>query len=239
MGLRDITGVFSRYFIVGFFLPAFFTLLLIAISVRDAALPHQFRDIDSGQDQLLGIGGVALFVGLLLLGLRHPIWKLFEGVLSAREKLRFHTAFGDRSDHYRALGRERWALDPATAWPLLAPLMTAEERDLHVDLETDARLFLNGALGALGIAVYWLVELLWGEFYVRALVFVIPVPIFYALYRAAVMAADRWYEQKLATVALHRRELYERIGISGGDERAAGTTASQLVRLRRLDSSDG
>ena len=44
VGLRDITGVFSRYFIVGFFLPVFFTLLLLSISVRDSALPYQYTD---------------------------------------------------------------------------------------------------------------------------------------------------------------------------------------------------
>jgi hypothetical protein len=49
---------------------------------------------------------------------------------------------------YRRRGEENWGLDPANTWPLLAPLMTPEERDLHVDLETDARLFLNGSVGA-------------------------------------------------------------------------------------------
>jgi hypothetical protein len=49
---------------------------------------------------------------------------------------------------HRRRGEENWGLDPANTWPLLAPLMTPEERDLHVDLETDARLFLNGSVGA-------------------------------------------------------------------------------------------
>jgi hypothetical protein len=232
VGLRDITGVFSRYFIVGFFLPTFFTLLLISISVHHSALPHQYTELKSGQDRLLAIGGAALFAGLLLLGLRHPIWKLFEGVLSDRLKLRFRTAFGSRSDAYRTRGKANWGLDPAPAWPLLAPLMSSEERELHVDLETDSRLFLNGAVGAAGISVYWLIELLWRGMYVDALVFAFPLIAFYALYRAAVMAADRWYEQKLATTALHRLELYQRAGIAVDDERNAGEVASDLVLLQ-------
>jgi hypothetical protein len=109
--------------------------------------------------------------------------------------------------------------------------MTQEERELHVDLETDARLFLNGSIGAAGIAAYWLIELVWRGLYVRALVFLVPVVVFYVLYRAAVMTADRWYEQKLATAALHRLELYQRAGIAADDERAAGEKASKLVRL--------
>jgi hypothetical protein len=230
VGLSDITGVFSRYFIVGFFLPVFFTLLLLSISVRDSALPHQYTHLKP-HDQLFALGGAALFTGLVLLGLRHPIWKLFEGVISDRLSLRFRTAFGSRSDTYRARGKENWGLDPAAAWPLLAPLMAQGERDLHVDLETDARLFLNGSIGAAGIAAYWLIELLWRGQHWKAFVFVFPVGIFYVLYRAAVMTADRWYEQKLATAALHRLELYERAGIAGDDERAAGEKASKLVRL--------
>jgi hypothetical protein len=239
VGLRDVTGVFSRYFIVGFFLPVFFTLLLISISVHHSALPHQYTELKTGQDRLLAIGGAALFVGLLLLGLRHPIWKLFEGVVSERWKLRFRTVFGSRSDAYRARGKANWGLDPAAAWPLLAPLMSSEEHDLHVDLETDSRLFLNGAIGAAGIALYWLVELVLRSRYLDALVFGFPLIVFYALYRAAVMAADRWYEQKLATTALHRLELYQRAGIAADDERAAGEVASDLVLLRPYPRRSG
>src|SRR5207244_3899367 len=131
----------------------------------------------------------------LLLGLRHPVWKLFEGVVSDRLGLDFKTVFGARSDVYRARGEENWGLDPANAWPLLAPLMSQEERDLHVDLETDARLFLNASIGAIGIAVYWLIELLWRGRSWRAVAFVGPLVIFYFLYRAAVMTANQWYEQ--------------------------------------------
>jgi hypothetical protein len=29
MGLRDITGVFSRFFVVGFYLPSFFTVVAL------------------------------------------------------------------------------------------------------------------------------------------------------------------------------------------------------------------
>jgi hypothetical protein len=230
VGLRDITGVFSRYFIVGFFLPSFFTLLLLSISVHESALPHQYTDLKA-HDRLFGIGGAALFAGLLLLGLRHPTWKLFEGVISDRLRLEFKTAFGSRSETYRARGKANWGLDPADAWPLLAPLMTQAERELHVDLETDARLFLNSAVGAAGIAAYWLIELLWRGLYWKALAFVFPVAISYLLYRAAVMTADRWYEQKLATAALHRLELYKSVGIAAENEKAAGEEASRLTRL--------
>jgi hypothetical protein len=229
MGLRDITGVFSRYFIVGFFLPVFFTLLLLTISVHEDALPHQYKDLQP-QNRLFAIGGAALFVGLLLLGLRQPIWKLFEGATEERARVRRMTALGQLTKAYREAGRRRWGLDVPNAWPLISSLLTSGEHDLDVDLETDARLFLNACIGALGIAVYWLVELIWRGRYWEALVAVVPLVPAYLLYLAGVVAARRWYEQKLAAAALHRFELYERVGLSAKpDERPAAAEASELA----------
>jgi hypothetical protein len=99
MGLRDITGVFSRYFIVGFFLPVFFTLLLLDVSVNEGALPRQYRELHD-ENRIFAIGGAALFIGLLLQGLRHPIWKLFEGW-----NARWTTALGQSTEAYRKAGR--------------------------------------------------------------------------------------------------------------------------------------
>jgi hypothetical protein len=229
MGLRDITGVFSRYFIVGFFLPMFFTLLLLAISVHEDALPHQYRELDS-QNRLFAIGGAALFIGLLLLGLRHPIWKLFEGASEERSSASRMTALGRLTKAYREVGQNRWGLDVPKAWPLISSLLTPGEHDLDVDLETDARLFLNGCIGALGIAAYWLVELVWRGRYWAAPVALLPLVLAYLLYLAGVVAARRWYEQKLAAVALHRLELYDRAGLNAKrDELAAAMEASALA----------
>src|SRR2546423_4398323 len=173
MGLRDVTGVFSRYFIVGFFIPMFFTLLLLAISVHEDALPHQYGELDH-QSRLFAIGGAGLFIGLLLLGLRHPIWKLFEGLHPRRP-----TALGHLTKSYREAGQKRWGLDVPNAWPLISSLLTAGEHDLDVDLETDTRLFFNGCIGALCIAAYWLVELIWARPHSAApLALVPPVPPF-------------------------------------------------------------
>ena len=230
MGLRDVTGVFSRYFIVGFFIPMFFTLLLLAISVHEDALPHQYGELDH-QSRLFAIGGAGLFIGLLLLGLRHPIWKLFEGLHPRRP-----TALGHLTKSYREAGQKRWGLDVPNAWPLISSLLTAGEHDLDVDLETDARLFFNGCIGALCIAAYWLVELIWRGRYWEAPVAVVPLVPAYLLYLAGVVAAGRWYEQKLAAAALHRLELYERVGLAAEpDERAAAEKTSTLAIVPRVD----
>jgi hypothetical protein len=231
MGLRDITGVFSRYFIVGFFLPMFFTLLLLDISVYNGALPRPYQGLDY-QNRIFAIGGAALFIGLLLLGLRHPIWKLFEGAGEERPSARRVTVLGKLTKSYRKAGQERWGLDVPKAWPLLSSLLTSGEHDLDVDLETDARLFFNGCIGALGIAAYWLVELVWRGRYWVAPVALLPLAVAYLLYLIGVVAASRWYEQKLAAAALHRLELYERLGLTAKpDERAAAEEASTLASM--------
>jgi hypothetical protein len=67
VGLRDVTGVFSRYFIVGFFLPMFFSLLAIWISVGSDGIPSDTFQDHGARDQVLVLGGLALLAGLLLL----------------------------------------------------------------------------------------------------------------------------------------------------------------------------
>jgi hypothetical protein len=77
MGLKDISGVFSRYFIVGFFLPAFFGLIALATMVTHHLYPSGYHPRTEGG--ILVLGGTALLGGLLLLGLNYPIVRLFEG----------------------------------------------------------------------------------------------------------------------------------------------------------------
>lgn len=78
MPLSEFAGIFSRAFVVGYFVPA-----LVALVAADAALPNSWRPdayaaLDSGQ-QILVLGGVALVLGLLLSGLQYPILRAFEG----------------------------------------------------------------------------------------------------------------------------------------------------------------
>lgn len=77
MGLSDISGIFSRYFVVGFFLPAFFALAALSIFSTSHLNPPGYQR--GTQDGILVLGGAALLVGLLLLGLSYPILRFFEG----------------------------------------------------------------------------------------------------------------------------------------------------------------
>jgi hypothetical protein len=78
MALTDITAVFSRSFVVGFFLPAFVSLFLLWLTASSQLVPNVLeRHSESGQ--LLILGGVALVGGLALSGISYQITRLFEG----------------------------------------------------------------------------------------------------------------------------------------------------------------
>ena len=78
MGLTDVTGVFSRYFAVGFFLPAFISLVALWYFASSEFMPVVLEN-HSETTQLLILGGVALVAGLVLSGSNYLITRLFEG----------------------------------------------------------------------------------------------------------------------------------------------------------------
>jgi hypothetical protein len=78
MGLTSVTGLFSRYFAVGFFLPAYFSLLVLWIAASRGFLPDSFEGY-KGATQLAVLGGIALVAALALSGLNYSILRLFEG----------------------------------------------------------------------------------------------------------------------------------------------------------------
>jgi hypothetical protein len=75
--LKDVTGVFSRYFVVGFFVPTFFGLATLDLAGSKALLPKALEARDSATFLILGFA--AVLGGLLLLGLNFPVIRLFEG----------------------------------------------------------------------------------------------------------------------------------------------------------------
>jgi len=85
VGLKDLGGVFSRYFIVGFFVPSFFGFGALAIGLPDSWLPRAFVDL-STQGEVLTVSGAAVLTGLVLVGLNRPLVERLGGeVLEARQ----------------------------------------------------------------------------------------------------------------------------------------------------------
>jgi hypothetical protein len=67
MKLSDVAGVFSRYFVVGFFVPAFFALAAASLLATPDLLPKPYAKYTAGT-QLVVLGGLAIAVGMLLQG---------------------------------------------------------------------------------------------------------------------------------------------------------------------------
>jgi len=67
MKLSDLAGVFSRYFVVGFFVPAFFGLAALSVLMTSTMLPDAFQAY-SAANRLVIIGAVAVPIGMLLQG---------------------------------------------------------------------------------------------------------------------------------------------------------------------------
>jgi hypothetical protein len=103
MGLANIAGVFSRYFVVGFFLPAFFALVALSQTVSEAFLPPVYLHAGAGA-QIAILGGAALPVGLLLLGLHYRVLRLYEGYPLAEHS----SLHGVKQIHDALLSVQRW-----------------------------------------------------------------------------------------------------------------------------------
>lgn len=79
MGLSDVTGVLSRYFVVGFFLPAYASLIALWLAASSGFVPGLLEQRHSQGTQIVILGGVAVVAALLLSGLSYPLTRLFEG----------------------------------------------------------------------------------------------------------------------------------------------------------------
>jgi hypothetical protein len=78
MGLGDITGVFSRYFVVGFFLPAYISLVSLWLAASSQFIPNVLEQHSQGTELLI-LGAVGLVAGLALSGSSYLITRVFEG----------------------------------------------------------------------------------------------------------------------------------------------------------------
>jgi hypothetical protein len=107
VGLSDLAGVFSKYFVVGFFAPAFFTFAALKLALSHQLLPDALQPDKTGV--FLVLGGMALLSGLLLVGLEYPITRLFEGYpLKLPYRGNVSRALAELGDALTTLERKRW-----------------------------------------------------------------------------------------------------------------------------------
>jgi hypothetical protein len=82
MSLGDFTGIFSREFVVGFFLPAYAALVSLWLLASSEFVPNvvdQHSEQHSQATDLLILGATAVVLGLALSGLSYYVARLFEG----------------------------------------------------------------------------------------------------------------------------------------------------------------
>jgi hypothetical protein len=111
LGLSDVAGIFSRKFVVGFFLPGFFGTVALKLLVNHHAVPPAIRN-ESGGTQILIVGGIALLLGLLLWGLHYPLIRFFEGywlVEPVRQPRSPPWSDADENHKVRATWRKLWS----------------------------------------------------------------------------------------------------------------------------------
>jgi hypothetical protein len=257
MGLGDIAGIFSRFFVIGFFLPSFFTLVVLNLVFKGSLESHQ----------ILILGGAALLLALLLLGFRDVIWFQFSGYFFQRkhriggppppeappegersrgiEWLRWNR-FRKATEDYRRYVRERWSLDTWIAWPFIEASLSERERDLHSDALASVHFFQNACLGAVAVAVCLIVvavdDPVLGGWLGSSLGAAGSVVVAYAFYIGAVLAVKQWGESKIVSAVAHRHELYAQLGFkrpsTQAEEHEIGAAASELLYGKATEVKD-
>jgi hypothetical protein len=231
MGLGDITGIFSRFFVVGFYLPSFFTLVVLLLLFRGAE--------DIGKSDILAVGGAALLLALLLVGFRSLIWFKFSGYwfqgrhqigkpgpsedaaapagFEARALARLReTKFRRATREYRDYVKSGWGLDTWVAWPFIEAEFSERERELHVDALATVHFFQNACLGAVAIAIGCVADAADEPVRLGTLGSLVAaagsLAAAWVFYRGAVSAVRSWGEYKIVSALRHRGDVYEHLG---------------------------
>jgi len=263
MSLNDFAGVFSRYFVVGFFVPAFVVLVAVSQVLPDEALPAVYLDAGNGA-RVAVLGGASLLAGLILLGMHYQALRLFEGyplaarwytrpldrVLKWRQSKRlakalkkanaltddvaksnalWHislsfstddervlpTSFGNAVRAFEITSTHRWGLNAIAIWPRIQLLLTNEEQRVVSEAESNVAFFINGALlAALAGFALGIDKIVEGQLtFPNGLLYLIPFAIAVLAYRASIGTVADWGSTVIASIDLHRREAYTRLGV--------------------------
>lgn len=77
MGLKDISNIFGRYLIVGFYIPVFFWLAYLKLTAGNGLLPDQVEPESAASFAVIGVA--ALVFAFILQGARRPLERVLCG----------------------------------------------------------------------------------------------------------------------------------------------------------------
>lgn len=157
MPFKDVTTIFSRAFILGFYLPAFFALIVLWQSWPMVLLPVEFKHYTAAV-QLLIIAGLAIPLGLLLSGLNYSILRLYEGYpLQQAQRLPgfrfvYKRLVQPRIREFGELTTRKQAGDSAAAWQLDRRYPSIKSHVLPTRFGNAVRAFEHHALVRWGLS---------------------------------------------------------------------------------------
>lgn len=171
MPFKDFSTIFSRSFVLGYYLPAFFALFVLWESLPKAVQPHDFSHYSTGT-QLLIVAALGIPLGLLLSGLNYSILRIFEGypLQHVQQWPGFRTLhkllIAPRLREFGDLARRKRDGDSKAAWQLDRRYPSSEGQILPTRLGNAVRAFEHHALvrwGLSTVAAWPRVELLLSE----------------------------------------------------------------------------
>lgn len=171
MPFKDLSTIFSRSFVLGYYLPAFFALFVLWESLPRSGQPYDFAHYSTGT-QLLIVAALGIPLGLLLSGLNYSILRIFEGypLQRAQQWPGFRAVhkllIAPRLREFGDLARRKRAGDSTAAWLLDRRYPSTEGQILPTRFGNAVRAFEHHALvrwGLSTVAAWPRVELLLSE----------------------------------------------------------------------------
>jgi hypothetical protein len=171
MPFKDLSTIFSRAFVLGYYLPAFFALFVLWKSLPKTVQPLDFEHYSTGT-QLLIVAAFGIPLGLLLSGLNYSILRIYEGypLQHAQQWLGFRTLhkllITPRLREFGDLARRKREGDSKAAWLLDRRYPSSEGQILPTRFGNAVRAFEHHALvrwGLSTVAAWPRIELLLSE----------------------------------------------------------------------------
>jgi len=157
MPFKDVTTIFSRAFILGFYLPAFFALTVLWQTLPMGLLPVEFKHYTAAV-QLLIIASLGIPLGLLLSGLNYSILRLYEGYPLQQAQhwhgIRFlyKRLMQSRINEFNDLTSRKQAGDSTAAWQLDRRYPSIKSHILPTRFGNAVRAFEHHALVRWGLS---------------------------------------------------------------------------------------